>query len=1211
MPRRKKIIISVTAVLVTIMLFAAFILPHIIRPKAVEALQKATGRTVRLDSIYINPLTLTVGLDGFSIEDNGGGPFVNIGSLRASLGFASIYRRALILSSVTIESPAISFTRTGANQYSFSDIIDRINAQPKTEPSGDAHFSINNISIRDGYVDFFDKAVSGGKKHTIRKLELNVPFISNIPYLVEKYTDPKMSAEVNGAEFKFNGKVKPLSKSMETSIHVNLKQLNLPELVAYSPQKPPANMKSGKLSIDADVTYRISAYKKPELAVKGLIQLQDISVNMPDGKPLMKLADMSAKAAKLEVFAQSFDFDSIAFDQLELFVNRDSKGRWTHDLLMTKTKPPVKEVKNKVKAKDAPVQVSIANFTLSKSSLHFSDAVPKGGFKTAISSLDFKINNFSTAKDKTADYQLAMMIEEAAFKSSGQFSATPVSAKASMQLTGLKLQKGWPYASQFLTAPVNGTLDISSDLSFSQEKGLVTEKGKLTIRDISTRFNRKEGFDLALLSIDDAGFNQKENSVSIRDITLSKGNLNISREADGKLSPMALFVAAKTAAPAAATAGQTQQQPPKPQPKPKSGKQTDDLKYSVKQFTLEKFNIAFRDKTHEEAPVFKLRDTSLSLADINGPKFTPAQLKFATIYGKRASIRANGMLTPEPFRYKGDINIRRLPIGDFDDYLPENLNVAIINGNLDTRLRLDVALKDGKPFGSFRGTSGIRGFHSIDTTEEEDLLKWESLQLDNYSGTLEPISLSVGQISLSSFYSRIIVRKDGTLNLQNLMDKPVTGEQAQGAGEKVVKKEQPKTGTTDSKPSLSSPQSPVPGHKIKIGAITVQGGTLSFTDNHLPQRFSTTFFNLGGRVSGLSSETSQMADVDLRGNLENQSPLQITGKINPLREDLFVDLKISFRDIELTPATPYTGTFLGYTVEKGKLFLDLKYHIEKKELNSENKIFVDQFTFGNKVQSEKATSLPVKLGLALLKDRKGEIHLDVPVTGRTDDPQFSIWRLVFQVLKNLMVKAVTSPFSLLSSMFGGGEDLSTINFTSGSSVLKPQEETKLNALAKALEDRPALKLEIKAYVDRERDAEGYKAELLERKIRNEKYLALVKTQKSSIGGADSIKVLPAEYSGYLKAVYKKEKFPKPRNFIGMVKDLPDAEMKKLIITNTAVGANELRSLAQDRNSAVMNHLISKGKVDSKRVFQKIDDIYKKPAKDGASGSRVEMNALVQ
>lgn len=214
------------------------------------------------------------------------------------------------------------------------------------------------------------------------------------------------------------------------------------------------------------------------------------------------------------------------------------------------------------------------------------------------------------------------------------------------------------------------------------------------------------------------------------------------------------------------------------------------------------------------------------------------------------------------------------------------------------------------------------------------------------------------------------------------------------------------------------------------------------------------------------------AEVDLRGNLENYSPLQITGTVNPLRDDLFVDLTISFKDIELSPATPYSGTYLGYEIDKGKLFLDLKYHIENKKLEASNKVFVDQFTFGKSVDSAKATKLPVRLGIALLKDRNGQINLDLPVSGRTDDPKFSIWGVVWQVVVNLFVKAATSPFALLSSMMGSSEDLSSVTFTPGSAVLSPAEEKKLATLATALSQRPGLKVELSGFVDKQRDPEG-------------------------------------------------------------------------------------------------------------------------------------------
>jgi len=385
-----------------------------------------------------------------------------------------------------------------------------------------------------------------------------------------------------------------------------------------------------------------------------------------------------------------------------------------------------------------------------------------------------------------------------------------------------------------------------------------------------------------------------------------------------------------------------------------------------------------------------------------------------------------------------------------------------------------------------------------------------------------------------------------------------------------------------------------------------------FSDHHLRAPFTSTFYNLGGRIHGLTSDEKRVAEVDLRGNLENHSPLAITGTINPLRQNLFLDLKIEFSGIELSPTTPYTGTYLGYTVEKGKLSLQLAYHIENKNLTSQNKIFFDQLTFGEKVDSDQATSLPVRLAVALLKDRKGEIHLDLPVTGKTDDPEFSIWRLVFQVLRNLLVKAATSPFALLQAAFSGGEDFSSIPFAPGSTTLTQPEKDMLLKLAAALQDRPSLNVEVIGFVDKDKDPEGYRSESLVRKMRTEKFLALVKEKKNLPDQTpNSTEILPTEYSHYLKIVYRKEKFPKPRNLVGMAKDLPDSEMKKLIFAHTVVGDLELKKLAGERAAEVRNFLTEQGKVSQERVFLKTGDIYKEPAEKGKPAGRVEFGALVK
>ena len=286
--------------------------------------------------------------------------------------------------------------------------------------------------------------------------------------------------------------------------------------------------------------------------------------------------------------------------------------------------------------------------------------------------------------------------------------------------------------------------------------------------------------------------------------------------------------------------------------------------------------------------------------------------------------------------------------------------------------------------------------------------------------------------------------------------------------------------------------------------------------------------------------------------------------------------------------------------------------MEKKNLTAENSVFLDQFTFGETIESAKATSLPVRLGVALLKDRKGEIHLDLPLSGRTDSPKFSIWALVGQVVKNLLLKAATSPLALLQASFGGGADFSNIAFASGTSRLSGAEEKKLHSLAKALTERPGIRLEVSGFADRERDPEGFRHELLLKKMKNEKFLSLAKEKRESGGlSHDAMEIPATEYSKWLKAAYEKEKFPRPRTVIGTLKDLPDDEMKKLILANTSVSDQQLRGLARERAVTVMDFLLKEGQLPQDRLFEKSGDPFASSAKEDKAGGRVEFGVVVK
>jgi hypothetical protein len=466
-----------------------------------------------------------------------------------------------------------------------------------------------------------------------------------------------------------------------------------------------------------------------------------------------------------------------------------------------------------------------------------------------------------------------------------------------------------------------------------------------------------------------------------------------------------------------------------------------------------------------------------------------------------------------------------------------------------------------------RGELGVRALKVREPVLKSDLLAWENLQLSGLelAMTSGPPSVHLSEVVLNNFLARVLVTKEGNVNLQHAISQ-VVGDV-----------ETPAENDGEPAPIEAADSGPAP--EITIDTVVLQDGSFSFADEHLKRVFRSKLTKLGGRISGLDSTVKTPAKVDLRASLNDVSPLKITGGLNPFGEALFADFKIRFDAIDLTQATPYSGSYLGYTIKKGKLYLDLDYKIDGAELSAGNKLFLDQFTFGDSVESDKATGLPVKLAIALLKDRQGEIHLDLPVTGSLDDPQFSIVGVTFTIIKNLLVKAITSPFALLASLVGGDEDFSAVYFELGHAELSPAERDKLTKLAEALRERPGLQVEVSGYVDAENDPEGYRRAELERRIR------------AASGKPPEAVLTEKERSRALKKVYKKADFPKPRNALGFVKGLPDPEMEKLILANTTADEDEMQQLAQLRAKQVVDNLIQVQGMTPERVFIKRDDIY--------------------
>ena len=330
-------------------------------------------------------------------------------------------------------------------------------------------------------------------------------------------------------------------------------------------------------------------------------------------------------------------------------------------------------------------------------------------------------------------------------------------------------------------------------------------------------------------------------------------------------------------------------------------------------------------------------------------------------------------------------------------------------------------------------------------------------------------------------------------------------------------------------------------------------------------------FPVGLGTSGHLIGAALAAILELRGKAAGTGSLEILGKVNPLAQPLALDIKGKVRDLELPPLSPYSIKYAGHGIERGKLSVDVAYRVlPDGQLTASHQIVLNQLRFGDPVEGA-PSSLPVRLAVALLADRNGVIDINLPVSGSLNDPQFSLGSVILKVIGNLIVKAITAPFSLLASAFGGGDELSTVSFAPGSAALSAQARQNLDKVAKALVERPALKMTVVGTASLEVERDAYKRERLQAMVVAEKRRALGDAAK----GTTTVTVSAAEYPDLLKAVYKRAEFPKPRNLVGLAKDIPQPEMEALLLTNISVTPETMRELATRRGTVVRDYLASR------------------------------------
>ncbi len=634
-----------------------------------------------------------------------------------------------------------------------------------------------------------------------------------------------------------------------------------------------------------------------------------------------------------------------------------------------------------------------------------------------------------------------------------------------------------------------------------------------------------------------------------------------------------------------------------------------DAPYTVdiNKIAVSNWSARLEDRSLPKPAITTIDPLTLSLQNLSTKANTRGQLDLKAAVNKNGQLAVNGSVGMTPLHTDLALDFKSVDIMQLQPYFTDQVNILLTRADISGKGKLQVDQGKGDALlGGFKGDLTLGNLATIDKQSSNNFLRWKSLYFGGMDVRLAPFALSIDQVSLSDFFARIIIDPTGRINLQDVKRSETVGQKSVTEESKPTTPNPPvATSKTVVLPPPTKAASDIP--PIKIKKLTLQGGQIRFTDNFIKPNYTANLMKFGGVVSGLSSDVNSNANVDLKGQV-NSAPLAIAGSINPLKGDLTMDLKAEVHGMELAPLSPYSGRYIGYGIEKGKLSFEVAYKVQDRVLSAQNRLILEQLTLGDKVEGSSAGNLPVNFALALLRDRNGVIDINLPIGGSLDDPQFSIGGIIVKVIVNLITKAVTAPFALIGSLFGGGEELSNLEFAVGRANIDDTGETKLKSMAKMLTDRPALKLEITGRSDPETDREGLKQASIDRKVRALKLKDMVSRGQS--GDIENLTITPQEYPALLKRVYSAEKFPKPRNMIGLQKDIPVDEMEKLMVTNTTVSDDDLTALANRRAQAVKDWLLQTGKIPEDRLFLLASKSGPGAAKEGtanAKASRVDFS----
>ncbi|HEY9100165.1 MAG TPA: DUF748 domain-containing protein [Thiobacillus sp.] len=571
----------------------------------------------------------------------------------------------------------------------------------------------------------------------------------------------------------------------------------------------------------------------------------------------------------------------------------------------------------------------------------------------------------------------------------------------------------------------------------------------------------------------------------------------------------------------------------------------------------------------------KLKNLSL---DMN--QAVPVDAGFSLKQGGR--LTATGSAVPGKSSGKLNLNLTGLSLKTFAPYVNQVAKLNLRSGAASTRGKLNFSKPDSGIKLDYDGGFQVDDLAITEEATEEAFLGWNKLSSSSLHFKLNPDRLSMNELVAHNPFGKVIIFEDKTINLKRILR---SSDAEQPAAKTGVSAASASVGKAVKPDPVAAKSEPFP---LSIERLRIVGANVEFADLSLRPQFGTRMHDLGGVITGLSTNPSAKALVELDGKVDDFGSARVRGSIQPFQATEFTDLKLTFRNLEMANLTPYSGKFAGRRIESGKLSVDLEYNIKQRQLAGENKFIINKLKLGEKVDSPDAMNLPLDLAIALLEDSNGIIDLDLPVSGSLDDPQFSYGKVVWKAVVNVLTKLVTAPFRALGNLLGISADkLEAVEFDFGAKTLLPPEQEKLKEIGLAMSKRPGLMISIAPAYEVKGDTRAIQRFWIRRDVAVGMGITVEVDQEPGpvdVANPRAQQALEALYGerfekqGGVKAI--RAEFEKNKD---AGKKTLHADMLERLTVQIPVTEAELKRLAQARGEAIRQTLVRLGKVNVEKV----------------------------